>query len=236
VRGRNRSFQIPGVIRGPRIISRGERTLFWGLLASVLAMSIFLVHYRESVNAHFDARAESVPLSAAASAAPIGTLELYAADDTSGALTQRELAFPVPADPNVRSQVVVEKLLAGYSLPGSAHFIPPGPPGAEAVNTIYLVPLSPDATHTPRKRLAVVDLTSSFLRRQPAGIEPESLTLLSIIATLHANVPSISEVHFLVDGEPRPTLAGHADLTQTYVAGDAQMVPREAFQTTPRRP
>jgi hypothetical protein len=201
------------------------------LLASVIAMSIFLVHYREGVNAHFDARAEAVPLAAASSsAAPMGNVQLYVADDDTGNLIQREIAFPVPSDPNVRAQVVVEKLLSGYSLPGSPHFIPGGPPGAESVNNVYLVPLG-----QPRgngRRLAVVDLTGSFLHRQPSGIEPETLTLLSIIATLHANLPSVAQVHFLVDGEPRTTLAGHADLTQSYVAGDAQMAPREAFQTS----
>ncbi len=231
LRSRKPGFQTPLALRGPRIVSRGERTLFWVLLASVLAMSIFLVHSRERVNAHFDARAEAVPLAAAAGTAPMGNLELYVADDNTGNLSRREIAFPVPADPNVRAQVVVEKLLAGYSLPGSPHFIPAGPPGTESVNNVYLVPLG--SGHSERKRLAVVDLTASFLHRQPSGIEPESLTLLSIIATLHANLPSVTEVHFLVDGEPRSTLAGHAELTQTYVAGNEQMVPRAAFQSHP---
>jgi hypothetical protein len=31
-----------------------------------------------------------------------------------------------------------------------------------------------------------------------------------------------------VDGQPRPTLAGHADLTRTYLAGDA--APSEGTQ------
>ncbi len=65
----------------------------------------------------------------------------------------------------------------------------------------------------------------------PSGIEPETLTLLSMIATLHANLPAVTQVHFLVDGEPRATLAGHADLTRTYLAGAAQMAPSESFST-----
>jgi hypothetical protein len=234
LRSRKAAFQIPVTLRGPRIVSSGEQTLFWVLLASVLVMSIFLVHYREQVNAHFDARAEAVPLAAAAAGAPLANLELYVADDDTGNLSRREIAFPVPADPNVRAQVVVEKLLAGYSLPGSPHFIPAGPPGAESVNHVYLVPLGHG--HSGRSQLAVVDLTASFLHRQPSGIEPESLTLLSIIATLHANLPAVTQVHFLVDGEPRSTLAGHAELTQTYVAGNEQMVPRAAFQSSPNPP
>jgi hypothetical protein len=31
----------------------------------------------------------------------------------------------------------------------------------------------------------------------------------------------VTEVRFLVDGRSRPTLAGHADLTRTYLAAEA---------------
>jgi len=65
--------------------------------------------------------------------------------------------------------------------------------------------------------LAVVNLTGAFAASHPSGIETETLTLLSICATLHANLPRITEVRFLVDGQPRATLAGHADLTRTYL-------------------
>ena len=67
----------------------------------------------------------------------------------------------------------------------------------------------------------------------PSGIETETLTLLSMISTLHANLPSVTEVRFLVDGEVRPTLAGHADLERTYAAGAAQMLPTASFPDAP---
>jgi hypothetical protein len=65
--------------------------------------------------------------------------------------------------------------------------------------------------------LAVVNLTSAFVASHPSGIEPETLTMLSICGTLHANLPRVTQVRFLVDGQPRATLAGHADLTRTYL-------------------
>ena len=68
--------------------------------------------------------------------------------------------------------------------------------------------------------LAVVNLTSSFAANHPSGIETEMLTVLSICGTLHANLPRITQVRFLVNGQQRATLAGHADLTRTYLAGD----------------
>ena len=74
-------------------------------------------------------------------------------------------------------------------------------------------------------QLALVNLTGAFANAHPSGLETESLTVLSICATLHANFPAVTEVRFLVDGVARPTLAGHADLTRTYlteVAGQQQ--------------
>ena len=50
----------------------------------------------------------------------------------------------------------------------------------------------------------------------PSGIEPETLTIDSILATIGANFPQIEQVRFLVDGQPRETLNGHADLLRTY--------------------
>jgi len=70
-------------------------------------------------------------------------------------------------------------------------------------------------------QLAVVNLTGTFAASHPAGLETESLTVLSICATLRANFPAVTQVRFLVDGVERPTLAGHADLTRTYLTGDA---------------
>ena len=69
--------------------------------------------------------------------------------------------------------------------------------------------------------LAVGNLSSAFVASHPSGIEAETLTVLSICATLHANLPRVTQVRFLVDGQARDTLAGHADLTRTYLASDA---------------
>jgi hypothetical protein len=73
--------------------------------------------------------------------------------------------------------------------------------------------------------LAVVNLSSGLLQAHPSGIETETMTLLSLIGTLHANMPEIAQVRFLVDGAPRDTLAGHADLTRTYLASSAAPPP-----------
>jgi hypothetical protein len=66
-----------------------------------------------------------------------------------------------------------------------------------------------------------VNLSAAFAAGHPSGIETETLTVLSICATLNANLPRIKKVRFLVDGKQRSTLAGHVDLTRTYLAGEA---------------
>jgi Sporulation and spore germination len=69
-----------------------------------------------------------------------------------------------------------------------------------------------------------VNLNGSFATAHPSGIETETLSLLSLIGTLHANFPEITQVRFLVDGQPRETLAGHADLTRIYLATNSENV------------
>jgi hypothetical protein len=68
----------------------------------------------------------------------------------------------------------------------------------------------------PGGKLAVVNLHGGFADQHPSGIEPETLTIDSILGTLNANFPQIERVRFLVDGQPRETLNGHADLMRTY--------------------
>lgn len=224
---RRGGFRVPLARRQPAVISQAEKTLFWTLLAAVLAMSIFLVRYRERVNEHFAERSAAVPLTAAGDNAPASQLTLYLANDATGSLMQRSLAYPLPQDPDTRARILLDKLLAEYAANGSPHPLKPLAPGVEGVDEVFLLPVPGEAKG--RNQLAVIDLTPNFVHWHPSGIEPETLTLLSLIATLHANLPRVTQVRFLVDGEPRPTLAGHADLTQTYLAGAGQMSPREAF-------
>ena len=99
----------------------------------------------------------------------------------------------------------------------------PCPGGAVSIAQVFLVPI-PDAngkaTPPTAHELAVVNLTGAFVAGHPSGLETESLTVLSICSTLNANLPRVTQVRFLVDGQPRATLAGHADLTRTYLTNE----------------
>jgi hypothetical protein len=165
--------------------------------------------------------------------APLEQATLMVARDADNSLQTRLLSLPLPPDADARGRAVLGKLLDLYAAPNSSH---PVPGGATSISQLYLLPLSSaNAQARPDKQtdtqtgsqtgpeLAVVNLTSAFVANHPSGLETETLTVLSICATLHANLPRVAQVRFLVDGQPRANLAGHADLTRTYLAGDTVM-------------
>jgi hypothetical protein len=106
---------------------------------------------------------------------------------------------------------------------------------ASGINDVYFLPVAGQnrAAGAGSEQVAVVDLSGGLAAAQPSGIEPETLTLLSMMATLHANIPTIAQVHFLVDGQARDTLAGHADLTRTYVASETNPIPQPSPEAAP---
>jgi hypothetical protein len=142
-------------------------------------------------------------------------LDLYAAPDA---------AHPVPGG---ASSVLQVFLLPAPDLAGA----PPADAKPKIIDNKVIVnlsrfsrastsPSSPQDARQSEPQLAVVNLSSSFAASHPSGIETEMLTVLSICGTLHANLPRVTQVRFLVDGKQRATLAGHADLTRTYLAGN----------------
>jgi hypothetical protein len=165
---------------------------------------------------------------------------MVANDDDNSLLPQLH-SLPLPADPGARARAVLGRLLDIYAAPNAAH---PVPGGATSVAQVFLMPVVPhgsagesrtnstfkdaadleaaSGTSPKGPQMAVVNLTSNFAASHPSGFETETLTVLSICGTIHANLPRVTEVRFLVDGQQRPTLAGHADLTRTYLVSDAE--------------
>jgi hypothetical protein len=112
------------------------------------------------------------------------------------------------------------------------------PGGAASVAQVFLVPIA-DGAGKPRAdgaELAVVNFTGAFASGHPSGIETESLTILSVCATLNANLPRVTQVRFLVDGQQRASLAGHSDLTRAYVPNDAVLASETAGAAQGARP
>jgi hypothetical protein len=200
------------------VIPRYQKILFVVLLVASLAMGGMLWQLRERAHKRLVAGLASAPTEAP-EVAPAEQATLLAANDQGNSLIAQEHSLPLPSDPGARARAILGKLLDLYAAPDATH---PIPGGDASVAQVFLLPTA--AAKDPRHKddqLAVVNLTGSFAAGHPSGIETETLTVLSICGTLHANLPHVTQVRFLVDGQPRPTLAGHADLTRTYLTGDA---------------
>ena len=198
------------------MISRGQRILFWILLVSSVLMAVVLLRMRERAMDRLLASAETMPLNPPAGR-PVQSVTMMIANDMDGSIQPATLNVALPLDANARAHVILQHLIVNYARPNSKHPIAAN----KGVNEIFFMTLPLEANQVVPSTIAVVDLSASFVDAHPSGIEPETLTLLSIIGTLHANFPQISQVRFLVDGQQRDTLAGHADLTRVYLASDA---------------
>lgn len=222
---------------------RTQRIVFWVIVACIIAMGAELFLHREKTRGRIERLADATPLDAPYTDEEPVTLAV--ANDSTGTVTATTRQIALPAETTARARALLDHLVAEYALPGSAHPLQPG----LAVNEVFLLPLPvvghavgssaseqyegehtpttlvappPNAlkASTPGGQLAVIDLRGSFVGQHPSGVEVETLTLLSMIGTLHANLPQIEQVRFLVDGQSRETLAGHADLLRTYPSRD----------------
>ncbi len=202
------------------LIPRYQRALFWILLCASAVMAIFLIRLRERAEDRLQIVADTAPLLAPAQTPPTD-VTLMLANDNDGSLVAEQLRLSLPDEATTRARFLLNQLLAEYAKPGSAHPIAQN----AGVDTVFLMPepSTPKNVAAANKpgMVAIVNLSAGLAQAHPSGIEPETMTLLSIIGTLHANLPAIAEVRFLVDGQPRDTLAGHADLTRTYLASSS---------------
>lgn len=220
------------------MIPRYQRILFWSLVGGIFLMAAFLIHGCRQAHKRLTALNDATPI-AAPTTTSTQEVTLYLANDADGSIEPERGEVALPQDPTLRARALLEYLLAQYAAPSSAHPLKSGP----AVDDVFFLPL-PVTTPTPantlnpatglpehqnsrssrsapsKGELAIVNLHGSFVDNHPSGIQVENLTLLSIIGTLHAAFPQITEVRFLVDGQEHDTLAGHADLRKIYPATD----------------
>lgn len=216
------------------MIPRHQRILFWILAAGILLTSLVLLRGCKQAHDKLTALNDETPI-AAPSTAEEETFAFYLASDRDGSISVAYRTLALPQDPSTRARALLSRLLAEYALPDSLHPIPSGPaiadvfllnPPSGSTDTLLGQPRSTTIySAAPSALLAIVNLQGTFAATHPSGIEVEDLTIQSIIGTLHANLPNITEIRFLVDGQPRDTLAGHADLTHPYPATDTAIKP-----------
>jgi hypothetical protein len=171
------------------------------MLVLVIALGFYFRQMQRQASELEPAATTALPVTPPASG-PTESVTLYVADDAAGELRPQSAKIPLPAGRQQRSEELLRALLRIYQQPGAAHPLA----AASDIRSIYLV----------NPGVAVLDLNAAFADQHRSGIMVEQLTVNSLIETLAANVPGISRVSILVEGKPRDTLAGHADLTQFF--------------------
>ncbi len=237
-----RRLRLPTLPRLSPEIPRYQSYLFWALIAGIGLLAVIFLRGCEQAQQRLSAPEDNTPIAAPTSSGDEST-PVALANDAQGSVALVERQYALPEEPTTRARALLEHLLSDYALPGSTHPLASGP----AVDDVFLLKLPivnpagggsirPRDEAEPPGMLAIINLRSSFAENHPSGIEVEDLTVRSIVGTLHANFPDLTEVRFLVDGQPRETLAGHADLERTYPAVDTSIQPSQPSNDVVRTP
>lgn len=144
--------------------------------------------------------AASAGTAAATTAAPDARrihASLFYLSSTADRLVPVEAEVPFAPSPAEQARRIVEAQLA----PAPAGQTSPVPAGA-TVRALYL---------TGRGE-AYLDLSGDIRRNHPGGSLAEALTVYAIVNVLTVNMPDITAVQLLLDGQEADTLAGHIDL------------------------
>jgi len=171
------------------------------LLAITLGMGFYVWQMRGRVDRSEVSAVNTQPVAPPVSG-PSEQVTLYVAYDDAGVLRPKPVRLPLPAGRQERAAEILRALLTLYLDRFSPH---PLGAGSE-IRDVYLVDPG----------LAVIDLNAAFADNHRSGVLVEELTVVSLIQTLSANIPGITRVKILVEGNERDTLAGHADLSNFY--------------------
>ena len=137
----------------------------------------------------------------------VKTKLFWASDANDATLVPVTVDLPLSNDPVLRSKQVLNTLLAG-PVDAELRTLPP-----DAVLLAFY--LLPDGT-------AIADFSEAMATSVPSGIVSEQLAVNSIARTLEANVPQVQRLKILIHGQEVETLAGHLDLTGTFVVSTKQ--------------
>jgi hypothetical protein len=132
----------------------------------------------------------------------VKTQLFWASDAIDSTLVPVTVELPLSNDPVLRSKQVLNTLLAGPVDP-ELRTLPPD----ALLLAFYLLP---DGT-------AIADFSEALATSIPSGIVSEQLAVNSIARTLEANVSQVQRLKILIHGQEAETLAGHLDLTGTFV-------------------
>ncbi|HYL84276.1 MAG TPA: GerMN domain-containing protein [Candidatus Angelobacter sp.] len=132
----------------------------------------------------------------------VKTKLFWLSDSDESTLAPVVVELPLSNDPVLRSKQVLNTLLAG-PVDSELRTLPP-----DAVLLAFYI--LPDGT-------AIADFSEALGTSIPSGIVSEQLAVDSMARTLEANVPPVQRLKILIHGQEMETLAGHVDLTGTFL-------------------
>jgi hypothetical protein len=201
------------------VTARWKILLIGGLIIAVVAAAIYFPMLRKRVKraaklqqqSEEQARRELAQSIALNPSDPRVKAKLFWASDTDDAsLVAVTVELPLSNDPVLRAKQVLNTLLAG-PVEAELRTLPP-----DAVLLAFY--LLPDGT-------GVADFSEALATSIPSGIASEQLAVDSITRTLEANVPQVQRLRILIHGQEVETLAGHLDLTGTFVVNSKPLQP-----------
>ena len=133
----------------------------------------------------------------ASDASPPNTAVLFYVAQDGTALVQHEREVPLGENTLARARIIAEQQLAAPETP----LISPFPEGTR-LRAIYLTAGGD----------AFVDLTPEVTLSHPGGSLDELFTVYALVNALTSNLPEVSAVQILIEGQEVDTLAGHVDL------------------------
>jgi hypothetical protein len=194
---------------------------YWLIGALVIAVLVAAIYFpvlkrRLSKSAQVpeksaeEARRELAQPSSIGAGEPIVKAKLFwSSGAEDGSLNPVRVDLPLSKDPVVRAKQVLNTLLAGPT-DFDLRTVPP-----DAVLLAFY--LLPDGT-------GIADFSEALSTSTPSGVQSEQMAVDSITQTLGANVPQVRWLKILIHGQGVETLAGHIDLTRTFLV-NANAVP-----------
>ena len=139
----------------------------------------------------------------------------WASGNGDGTLLDSTVELPLSSDPVLRSKQLLNTLLAG-PVDTDLRTLPPD----AVLLAFYMLP----------NGTAIADFSEALATATPSGIQSEQLAVDSITRTLEANVPRVQRLKILIHGQEVETLAGHLDLTGTFLVNTSgvQVAPAAA--------
>ena len=190
------------------------RLKFWlitALVTAVIAAAIYIPILRKRMRraarqqqqSEEQARRELIqPIPVNPSDPRVKAKLFWASDTDESTLAPVVVELTLSNDPVLRSKQVLNTLLAG-PVDAELRTLPP-----DAVLLAFYI--LPDGT-------AIADFSEALATSTPSGIVSEQLAVNSMARTLEANVPQVQRLKILIHGQEVETLAGHLDLTGSFV-------------------